>query len=240
VIWLPAAYFTILAIAFMLFCADARRNILRGNGQEAYYWIAAADNLMACLWRVLQGRWINAACYAAFAIACLMLALRDWRRKGRRRIGEAIGAKARALRDKLVRRARRAPRPPRAAPASRTASCPRRCPVSPPPVLLPGTKFSIWRPAGLIIVPGQGSYLQRFSPGAFDHLVGSVAPARRGGQDAGTAVILSAQVRADGSGVMLAFEMLTTQEEQQAARAAAARVSARDRQRKHRARAGGQ
>jgi hypothetical protein len=93
-------------------------------------------------------------------------------------------------------------------------------------VLLPGMKFSIWRPAGLVIVPGQGSYLQRFSPGAFDHLVGSVVPARRGGKGAGTAVILSAQVRADGAGVMLAFEMLTTEAGQEAAR------------RRHRARAG--
>jgi hypothetical protein len=79
-----------------------------------------------------------------------------------------------------------------------------------PPVLAPGTRFSIWRPAGVLTVPGQGSYVQSFSPGAFGYAVGEVVALVRKGVRDGTARLESAQVFPDGSGVTLTYEVLTT------------------------------
>jgi hypothetical protein len=73
-------------------------------------WLATAVGFI--IFGVVQGPWLVAACAgASFAIA---LVIRWWwRRKDRKRAAKALGAKSRALRDALVRKAREAARPRR-------------------------------------------------------------------------------------------------------------------------------
>jgi hypothetical protein len=99
-------YFAILALALALFMADGLKGVLRGHGNEVFHWIMTADSAMAGIWRALEGMWPNVLVWTFSAAFFAWMALRDRRRKNRRRIREAIGAKTRALRDRLVRRVR--------------------------------------------------------------------------------------------------------------------------------------
>lgn len=74
--------------------------------------------------------------------------------------------------------------------------------------LEPGTTFVVWRPAGMITVPGKPTVTQRFTPDAWTRRVGQVTLLYLKGEPVGAARLHSAVVAADGSGVNLTYQVL--------------------------------
>lgn len=83
--------------------------------------------------------------------------------------------------------------------------------------LEPGARITIFRPAGTVTVGGR-RYAQRFGRTAFAHLISDAEPVaiRRGGAVTAYAMIVSARVREDGSGVTITLEVIDVSEEEAA------------------------
>jgi hypothetical protein len=107
-----AAYFAIMASGWALNLADARWDILRGNGNEVSWWMTATANVMGAIWRAAEGLWVSVGLYAVFAAICAWMALRERRRRKRRGRLAAIGAKSKARIAAMAARMRERPARP--------------------------------------------------------------------------------------------------------------------------------
>ena len=104
------AYGVIVATGWVLVSLDARTEILRGRGDEVTWWMTCAANVLGIAVRASGGMWGSVAVYGIAAGFCAWMAWRR-RRKDRRRAASLLGAKSRALRAAIVKRAREAARP---------------------------------------------------------------------------------------------------------------------------------
>lgn len=74
--------------------------------------------------------------------------------------------------------------------------------------LEPGTTITIWRPAGVISVPGKPTVAQRFSPQSWVNRVGQMTLLYVKGEPIGAGQLLAAVVAEDGSGVNLTYKVI--------------------------------
>ncbi len=77
------------------------------------------------------------------------------------------------------------------------------------PPLVPGTVFTLWRPAGMISVAGGNAITQRFHSGTWEDRVGQTTLLYHKGEPVGAGRLESAVVAGDGSGVTLTYKVLT-------------------------------
>ena len=103
------AYGVIVATGWVLVSLDARTEILRGRGDEVSWWMTCAANVLGVAVRAAGGMWASVAVYGIAAGVCAWFAWRR-RRKGRKRAAALVGAKSRAIRDAIVKRAKDASR----------------------------------------------------------------------------------------------------------------------------------
>ena len=80
--------------------------------------------------------------------------------------------------------------------------------MSSPLALEPGMVIIVWRPAGMITVPGKGAVTQRFASQSWDSRIGQPIVLYRKGKAIGVGKLVSAIVADNGCGVNLTYEVM--------------------------------